>query len=129
MIQTTFDITIIGAGVVGLAVAEELAGRYGAVLLLDKNPNFGMETSSRHSGVIHAGIYYPPGFLKADLSREGNRLLYEICERRGIPHRKTGKLMTQRSFDISLLNDISPVEKRRYQSTSSDLRYSAGLPA
>ncbi len=93
MIQTTFDITIIGAGVVGLAVAEELAGRYGAVLLLDKNPNFGMETSSRHSGVIHAGIYYPPGFLKADLSREGNRLLYEICERRGIPHRKTGKLI------------------------------------
>ena len=92
-IHDTFDITIIGAGLVGLAVAEELAGQYANVLVLEKNPNYGMETSSRHSGVIHAGIYYPTGFLKAGFCREGNRLLYKLCEERGIPQRKTGKLI------------------------------------
>lgn len=93
MIQTIFDITIVGAGVVGLAIAEELAGQYDHVLLLEMNPGYGMETSSRQSGVIHAGIYYPAGFLKADFCREGNRLLYKVCEERGIHHRRTGKLI------------------------------------
>jgi len=88
-----FNITIIGAGVIGLAVAEELSRYYGNVLLLEKEHTFGQETSSRHSGVIHAGIYYPPGFLKARFCREGNDLLYEISEQRDIPHRKIGKLI------------------------------------
>lgn len=88
-----FSITIIGAGVIGLAVAEELSRHYGSVLLLEKEHTFGHETSSRQSGVIHAGIYYPPGFLKARFCREGKGLLYELSEKRGIPHRKTGKLI------------------------------------
>ena len=121
MIETTFDITIIGAGVVGLAVAEELAGRYGNVLLLEKNPNYGMETSSRQSGVIHAGIYYPEGFLKADFYREGNRLLYGICEERGIPHRRTGKLIV--ATDAKESEELSKIRERAELNGGDDLSF------
>ncbi|HVO67559.1 MAG TPA: NAD(P)/FAD-dependent oxidoreductase [Syntrophales bacterium] len=89
----TFNITIIGAGVVGLAMAEELSDRYKRVLLVEKNTGFGQETSSRNSEVIHAGIYYPHGFLKAALCTEGNHLLYELCRERNIPHKRLGKLI------------------------------------
>jgi L-2-hydroxyglutarate oxidase LhgO len=91
------DITIIGAGVVGLAIAAQLAAPDRAVYVLEKNETFGRETSSRNSGVIHAGIYYPAGTLKARLCVEGNRMLYEICERYGIPHRRLGKLIVATS--------------------------------
>ncbi len=89
----SFCITVIGAGVVGLAVAEELAAAFRDVLVVEKNTSFGQETSSRNSEVIHAGIYYPQGFLKSILCTAGNRLLYEICDRRGILHKKLGKLI------------------------------------
>lgn len=88
-----FDVTIIGAGVIGLAVAEEISRSGRRVLLLEKHDGFGKETSSRNSEVIHAGIYYPPGSMKAAFCREGNRLLYETCQRRGIPHRRLGKMI------------------------------------
>ena len=87
------NITIIGAGVVGLAVASELADGKRSIFLLEKNASHGLETSSRNSEVIHAGIYYPPGSLKARLCVEGRELLYEICSSHGIPCRKTGKLI------------------------------------
>lgn len=86
-------ITIIGAGVTGLAVAAQLAGKYGEVYILEKNEKFGQETSSRNSETIHAGIYYPEGSLKAETCIAGNALLYELCQQYGIPHRKTGKLI------------------------------------
>jgi L-2-hydroxyglutarate oxidase LhgO len=88
-----FDIAIIGAGVVGLAVAEELSKRFRDVLLLEKNESHGQETSSRNSEVIHAGIYYPEGSLKAALCIEGRKLLYEACEKRGIRYHRLGKLI------------------------------------
>lgn len=94
-------ITIIGAGVVGLAVARELAGRFSDVMVIEKNESFGRETSSRHSGVIHAGIYYPTGSLKARFCRKGNALLYEYCRTRNIPHRKTGKFIVAVDEDES----------------------------
>lgn len=87
------DIAIIGAGVVGLAVAARLADRGDDVLLLEKNDDFGQETSSRHSGVIHCGIYYPPGSLKARLCLAGNTALYDLCARYGIGHKRLGKLI------------------------------------
>ncbi|MDD5722194.1 MAG: NAD(P)/FAD-dependent oxidoreductase [Syntrophales bacterium] len=121
MIQNTFDITIIGAGVVGLAIAEELSGLYDNVLLLEKNQSYGMETSSRHSGVMHAGIYYPAGFLKADLCREGNRLLYEICEEREIPHRKTGKLIV--AADDKEMKELSKIRHRAEMNGIDDLSF------
>ncbi len=87
-------LTIIGGGVVGLAIAAELSRRIPGVYLLERNPRYGQETSSRNSEVIHAGIYYPNGSLKARLCVRGNRLLYEICAREGIPHRRITKIIT-----------------------------------
>jgi L-2-hydroxyglutarate oxidase LhgO len=89
----TFHITIIGAGVIGLAIAEKLSAHYGRVLVVEKNTSFGQETSSRNSEVIHAGIYYPHGFLKAAFCTEGNQLLYKLCRERNIPHNRIGKLI------------------------------------
>jgi L-2-hydroxyglutarate oxidase LhgO len=90
-----FDIVIIGAGVVGLAIANELAQSTvnKNILVLEKADSFGQETSSRNSEVIHGGMYYPSGTLKANLCVEGRRLLYEICARQKIPYKKTGKLI------------------------------------
>ncbi len=87
------DVTIIGAGVVGLAVAGALADGRSGIYILEKNDSHGRGTSSRNSEVIHAGIYYPPGSLKARFCIEGREMLYEICERNNLPHRKTGKLL------------------------------------
>jgi len=87
------DITIIGAGIIGLAVASQVAGGGREVYLLEKNESFGQEQSSRNSQVIHAGIYYERDSLKTKLCREGNRLLYQICEQNGIAYKKCGKIM------------------------------------
>jgi L-2-hydroxyglutarate oxidase LhgO len=87
------DIIIIGAGVVGLAVAAELAREQRTVFILEKNETFGRETSSRNSGTIHTGIMSPSGSLNASLCFTGNRLIYEICDKYGVHYRKTGKLI------------------------------------
>lgn len=86
-------ITIIGAGVVGLAIAAELSKEHQDILVLEKNEKYGMETSSRNSEVIHAGLYYPPDSLKLRLCLEGNRLLYEICQNYAIKHKRYGKVV------------------------------------
>lgn len=87
------DVTIIGAGVIGLAVAAQVAKPNRQVYVLEKNQSFGMETSSRHSEVIHAGIYYPQDSLKAKLCVAGNRELYELCQQYDIGCQKLGKLI------------------------------------
>lgn len=87
------DCIVVGAGIVGLAVARELALRGREVIVVEKHPAIGMETSSRNSEVIHAGIYYPSGSLKARLCVEGRDALYTYCEARGIPYRRCGKLV------------------------------------
>jgi L-2-hydroxyglutarate oxidase LhgO len=87
------DITVIGAGVIGLAIASELAESNLSLYVLEKNETHGMGISSRNSEVIHAGIYYPPGSLKAELCVEGREMLYETCMKNNIPHMKTGKLI------------------------------------
>jgi L-2-hydroxyglutarate oxidase LhgO len=87
-------LTVIGGGVVGLAIASRLSRRVSPLFLLERNDRYGQETSSRNSEVIHAGIYYPAGSLKARLCVEGRELLYEICARHGIPHRRIGKIIT-----------------------------------
>ncbi|MEE9913443.1 MAG: NAD(P)/FAD-dependent oxidoreductase [Deltaproteobacteria bacterium] len=101
------DITIIGAGVIGLAVAAELARPQHCVFILEKNEAVGGGISSRNSEVIHAGIYYPEGSLKARLCVSGNRLLYEIAGRNNIPHRKTGKLIVATdSAEIAAIEEL-----------------------
>jgi L-2-hydroxyglutarate oxidase LhgO len=84
---------VIGAGVVGLAVARELAARGHETLILEAAGRFGEGASSRNSEVIHAGIYYRPGSLKARLCVAGRDRLYEFCRTRAIPHQRCGKLI------------------------------------
>ena len=87
------DITIIGAGVIGLAIASQVARKSREVYVLEKNETFGQEQSSRNSEVIHAGIYYKKDSLKAKMCLEGNGLLYELCEKNGIAYKKCGKII------------------------------------
>src|SRR5918995_3025369 len=87
------DCVVIGAGVIGLAVARQLALSGREVLVLEAAGMIGTETSSRNSEVIHAGIYYPTGSLKARTCVAGKRRLYAYCAERGVPHRRCGKLI------------------------------------
>ena len=87
------ECVVVGAGVVGLAIARALALAGREVIVLDAAEGIGTETSSRNSEVIHAGIYYPQGSLKARSCVEGKRMLYRYCSERGVPHRNCGKLI------------------------------------
>ncbi|MEH6402775.1 MAG: FAD-dependent oxidoreductase, partial [Sneathiella sp.] len=85
-----FENVVIGAGVIGLAIARTLCVQGRDVLVLEQNGHFGEETSSRNSEVIHAGIYYAKDSLKAKFCVEGKELLYKYCEDFNIPHNKVG---------------------------------------
>lgn len=91
--MNTVECIVIGAGVVGLAVARQLATEGREVLVLEAAGDIGTEGSSRNSEVIHAGIYYPADWLKTRLCVTGRGLLYRYCEDRGVPHRRLGKLI------------------------------------
>ena len=105
-----FDICIIGAGVVGLATAYELAKKFAkrnvSIVVLEQEPSFGQHTSSRNSEVIHTGIYYPEASLKAKLCVAGKELLYAHCTQFDIPHKKIGKLIVAQQSEISALEKI-----------------------
>ncbi|MCW9045630.1 MAG: NAD(P)/FAD-dependent oxidoreductase [Alphaproteobacteria bacterium] len=87
------DCAVIGAGVVGLAIARAIAQTGKEVVVLEAENAIGTGTSARNSEVIHAGIYYPKGSLKAQFCVEGNKMLYDFCQSHGIPHKKLGKLI------------------------------------
>jgi glycerol-3-phosphate dehydrogenase len=87
------NVLIIGGGVVGCATAYALSQRWQDVFLVEQNPRVGMATSSRNSGVIHSGIYYPKNSLKARHCIAGNRMMYEFCEKHKVPYRHCGKLV------------------------------------
>jgi L-2-hydroxyglutarate oxidase LhgO len=88
---------VIGAGVVGLAIARELSLRGQDVMVLEQHDIIGSETSSRNSEVIHAGIYYPPGSLRAKLCVEGKKKLYAFCAENGVDHLPITKLLVATS--------------------------------
>ena len=87
------NVTIIGAGVVGLSVTNSISEKYSDVFLIERHSSFGNETSSRNSEVIHASIYYPQNFLKGKLCLEGNDRMYRLCSENNIPHVNCGKLI------------------------------------
>jgi L-2-hydroxyglutarate oxidase LhgO len=96
-IEERIDCAVVGAGVVGLAVARELALAGREVIVLESESTIGSGVSSRNSEVIHAGIYYPGGSLKARLCVQGRQLLYEFCTRNSVEHRRVGKLIVATS--------------------------------
>lgn len=102
------NITIIGAGVVGLAIAKELSdGGYKDILVVDKYSKFGQETSSRNSEVIHAGIYYKPGSLTSRMCRVGSSLLYKYCQDKNIKHKRNGKyIVANSSEEVAILDGL-----------------------
>jgi L-2-hydroxyglutarate oxidase LhgO len=101
------DVAIIGAGVIGLATAREIAQGEKDVFIFEKNRTFGLETSSRNSEVIHAGIYYPEDSLKAKLCVEGKNLLYKLCDKHNIAYKKSGKIIVAADEnEISWLEEL-----------------------
>ena len=88
-----FDAIVIGAGIVGLAIARKLSKTYDNILVIEKEKTFGRHVSSRNSEVIHSGLYYDPGSLKARLCVEGNRLMYDFARKYNINYSNCGKLI------------------------------------
>jgi L-2-hydroxyglutarate oxidase LhgO len=95
----SIDVAVIGGGVTGLASARAIAGRGRSVCLLERHPRAGLETSTHNSGVIHGGMYYPAGSLKAQLCVRGRHLLYEFCRRLEVPHQRCGKIIVANHAD------------------------------
>jgi L-2-hydroxyglutarate oxidase len=116
------DLAVVGGGIVGLAVARELLERRpGARLcVLESEPGIGRHQTGRSSGVIHAGVYYEPGSLKARLCVEGAGALYEYCEAREIPHERSGKLVV--AVDESEVPALAELERRGRENAAPGLR-------
>jgi L-2-hydroxyglutarate oxidase len=104
---TQADVAVVGGGIVGLATARELALRGRRVVVLEREPQVGAHQTSHNSGVIHQGIYYRPGSLKARLCRAGADALYEYCAQRGIPAEPCGKVVIAvREADLPRLDEL-----------------------
>src|SRR6201996_2468900 len=137
MEQFEADAVVVGAGVVGLAVARALAGH--DTVILEKNGHIGMETSARNSEVIHAGIYYPQGSLKARLCVRGKALLYDFCANHGVPHRRLGKLIVGHAGQEAQIaaiakmaadngvDDLRPLDAREIASLEPEVVATQGL--
>ncbi len=115
------DCIVIGAGIIGIAVARALAMKGREVLILEKAPSIGTETSSRNSEVIHAGIYYPKNSLKAKTCVEGKKALYQFCQERGIPHQKIGKLIVATNKDQ--IYALQKIKQLAEENGVNDLKY------
>ena len=110
--ESKYDVAVVGAGILGLATARELLARHPGLSLcvLEREQEVATQQSGRNSGVIHAGIYYAPGSLKARLCVEGARELYEYCDSRGVEARRSGKLIV--ALDDSELPGLDELERR-----------------
>jgi len=111
---------VIGAGAVGLACAATLARRGLAVAVLERNRKVGQETSARNSGVIHAGLYYPTGSLKARLCVAGRDRLYARCAERAIPHRRCGKVLV--ATDDAEVTKLEAIHRQALENGAGDVR-------
>ena len=113
------DAVVIGAGVMGLAVARVLATAGRDVVILEAEDAIGKHTSSRNSEVIHAGIYYPQDSLKARACVEGRQRLYRYCAERGVPHRRCGKLIV--ATDAAQLDELEDIRRRAHANGVTDV--------
>jgi L-2-hydroxyglutarate oxidase LhgO len=114
------DVAIVGAGVVGLAVARACAQAGLDTVVIERHGQIGSETSSRNSGVIHSGIYYPVGSLKSELCVAGRRQLYEYCETRGVAHRRCGKIIVAQDHQV---DDLRALQARAVANGVDDLQW------
>jgi L-2-hydroxyglutarate oxidase LhgO len=121
------DCVVIGAGVIGLAIARALACEGREVIILERERHFGMHTSSRNSEVIHAGIHYQPNSLKARTCVSGRDLLYRYCAERGIAHRRCGKLTVATSEEQ--LTQLHAIESQARSNGVFDLEWLDGAQA
>ena len=117
----SLDCVVVGAGVVGLAVARALALAGREVVVLEAAEGIGTGTSSRNSEVIHAGIYYPKGSLKAQLCVQGKQALYAYCAERGVPHRRCGKLIV--ATDDAQLATLADIRAKAAANGVGDLKH------
>lgn len=117
------DCVVIGGGIIGLATAHQLSKRWpeSSILLLEKEDSFGRGLSSRTSEVIHSGIYYPSGSLKADLCVRGNRLLYEFCNHHHVPVNKLGKLIVAQ--DDQDLEKLEVLQRQAVMNSVPDVAF------
>lgn len=120
----TVDTIVIGAGVIGLAIARELAMAGREVIVLEAADSIGTETSSRNSEVIHAGIYYDRGSVKAAMCVAGKQLLYAFCRSHGVPHDNCGKLIVATTED-----QIAQLDKIRAQAAANGVNDLRAIPA
>jgi L-2-hydroxyglutarate oxidase LhgO len=104
------DVAIVGSGVTGLAAARAVAGRGWSTCVFERHPRPGLDTSTHNSGVIHAGLYYPAGSLKARLCVEGRRLLYAFCAEHAVPHARCGKVIV--AHDAGEVPELEALWKR-----------------
>jgi len=121
------DCVVVGAGVVGLAVAREMALQGRETILLEREDSFGTISSARNSEVIHAGIYYPKGSLKAKLCVEGNRLLYEYCRSHQVGTQAYGKLIV--AADANQLDDLQAILYKAQNNQVPDIKMISGAQA
>jgi L-2-hydroxyglutarate oxidase LhgO len=108
--MTEIDVAVVGAGVTGLASALAIAAGGASVCVLERHPRPGMDTSTHNSGVIHAGLYYPPGSLKARLCVDGRDRMYDFCARQGVPHVRSGKLIV--AHDEHEVHELEALRRR-----------------
>ena len=138
--QFRCDAVIVGAGAVGLAIARALALKGLETVILEKNAHFGMETSSRNSEVIHAGIYYPAGSRKAEFCVAGKHLLYDFCDSHGVDYKRLGKLIVATHADQGRqienilaaaagngVHDLTRLSKKEVAALEPDLFATEGL--
>jgi len=123
----TIDTLIVGAGVIGLACADALARAGHEVVVVESEAAYGSGISARNSEVVHSGVYYAPGSHKARLCVQGRRLLYEFCERHGVPHRRCGKLIVATSEDQR--HDLAKLRARGAANGVESLRLIEGAEA
>ncbi len=121
------DCVVIGAGVIGLAVAREMALQGRETILLERESTFGTISSARNSEVIHAGIYYPKDSLKAKLCVEGNRMLYEYCRTHHVATQPYGKLIV--ASDDSQLDDLQAILYKAQQNNVPEIKMITGEQA